>query len=230
MLGLENIAVSQGSFRISADFSVGKGERVAVIGPSGAGKSTLLSAVAGFLTPDKGRITWEGSDLAKTEPGDRPVSILFQDNNLFPHLTAEQNVGLGIRPSLRLSEEEKKAVSDALYHVGIASVLRRYPGELSGGQQSRVALARILLLRQPILLLDEPFAALGPALRAEMLELVKDIASDHELTVLMVTHESRDAERLGGGAVFCDAGVAHSPVDVDKLFAAPPQALRAYLE
>ena len=94
MLTLEGVELAQGAFRLSADFAVKAGSQVAIIGPSGAGKSTLLAAVAGFLTPVAGRIYWQDTELSGLEPGQRPLSILFQDNNLFPHLTAEQNVGL----------------------------------------------------------------------------------------------------------------------------------------
>ncbi len=229
MLTLDKVLIAQGDFRLRADFEVVRGDLVAVIGPSGAGKSTLLSAIAGFVQPLEGGIAWDGVELTRNPPGERPVSILFQDNNLFPHLTAEQNVGLGIRPTLRLSNDEKRAVHDVLHRVGMTSVLGRYPRELSGGQQSRVALARALIQRNPVLLLDEPFAALGPAMRAEMLELLKEIAAEHELTVMMVTHEPKDAERLSGSAVFVDAGIARAPVAVAELFADPPEALRAYL-
>jgi thiamine transport system ATP-binding protein len=174
VLQLDRLTLEQGTFRLTADWSAEAGARIAVMGPSGAGKSTLLSAIAGFLTPVQGTVRWQGQDLGPIPPGQRPVTILFQDQNLFPHLTVAQNLGLGLRPDLRLSLDERARVDQALERTGLAGLGPRRPAQLSGGQASRAALARALLRARPILLLDEPFAALGPALRAEMLALVKD--------------------------------------------------------
>jgi len=229
MLTLERLQVQQGTFRLAADFTVEPGAQVALIGPSGAGKSTLLAAIAGFLAPVAGRILWDGHDITGTAPGKRPLSILFQDNNLFPHLTAEQNVGLGLRPSLRLTGDERAQVEDSLARVGLQGMGARKPGALSGGQRSRVALARALLRARPCMLLDEPFSALGPGMKAEMLELVTELARDSGATVLMVTHDPQDATRLGGQTVLVAEGVAQPPRDTAALFADPPEALRDYL-
>jgi thiamine transport system ATP-binding protein len=229
MLRLEGIQISQDDFRLSADWTLPLGTRVAVIGPSGAGKSTLLSVIAGFLTPTAGRVTWEGRDLKEVSPGERPLSILFQDQNLFPHLSLEQNLGLGLRPNLRLSKDERRAVSQALDRVGLGGMEARRPAQLSGGQIGRAALARSLLRARPLLLLDEPFAALGPALKAEMLTLVTELASASGATVLMVTHEPRDALAFADQTILVADGIAASPVPTQALFADPPAALRAYL-
>ncbi|MDZ4393106.1 ATP-binding cassette domain-containing protein, partial [Cypionkella sp.] len=172
MLTLETLVLQQDDFRLTADWQVAAGERVALIGPSGAGKSTLLMALAGFFAPAQGRVLWQGRDLAEIAPGDRPLTILFQDQNLFPHLTLAQNLGLGLSPTLRLSSAQTAQIDTALTRVGLAGMGARKPGQLSGGQQGRAALARALLRARPVLLLDEPFAALGPALKAEMLGLL----------------------------------------------------------
>jgi thiamine transport system ATP-binding protein len=229
MLTLEGIEIAQGGFRLSAGFTVEAGARVAVIGPSGAGKSTLLSTIAGFQQPVAGRVLWDRRDITRAAPGDRPLSVIFQDNNLFPHLTAFQNVGLGIRPSLKLSPTERDRVDEALRRVGLDGLGVRRPGALSGGQQSRVALARMLLRDRPLALLDEPFAALGPALRAEMLDLVAELCAETGLTLMIVTHEPRDAERIADRTVLVADGKAAAPVDTARLFSDPPAALRAYL-
>jgi thiamine transport system ATP-binding protein len=155
--------------------------------------------------------------------------MLFQDNNLFPHLTVAQNVALGIKPSLRINAEERQRIEKALADVGLEGYAERKPGALSGGQQSRAALARVLVQARPVILLDEPFAALGPALRAEMLGLVREVAARLGATLLMVTHDVGDARRLGGQAVFVEGGVAAAPVPVEDLLADPPPALSAYL-
>lgn len=216
-------------FTLSADLTVPEGARVAVIGPSGAGKSTLLAAIAGFQPVAAGRVLWKGGDLGPLAPGKRPLSILFQDNNLFPHLTAAENVGLALRPGLRLGEQEQARVAGALARVGLEGLGDRRPAALSGGQQSRVALARALLRARPILLLDEPFAALGPALRAEMLDLVAEITAETGSTLLIVTHDPRDAERIADLTVLVAEGRAEAPVPTAALFADPPKALAEYL-
>jgi thiamine transport system ATP-binding protein len=157
------------------------------------------------------------------------VTILFQDQNLFPHLTIAQNLGLGLRPDLRLSRAERDRVDQALERTGLTGLGPRRPAQLSGGQASRAALARALLRARPILMLDEPFAALGPALRAEMLTLVGDVADVTGALVLMVTHDPGDARALGGLTSFVADGVAMPPVDTAALLDHPPAALRDYL-
>ena len=229
MLRLEGVAVRLGEFRLTADLAVPKGALCAVIGPSGSGKSTLLNTIAGFLAPEAGRITWEGADLADLPPGERPVSVIFQDQNLFPHLTVAQNVGLGLRPTLKLSPEERARVEAALGRVGLAGLGARRPAALSGGQQSRVALARMLLMARPVVLLDEPFSALGPALKAEMLDLVAELARETGATCLIITHEPADARRIASHVILVDEGLAAPPVETAELFANPPEALRRYL-
>lgn len=229
MLEFRNVGVSLGDFRLTADLSINKGVRVAVIGPSGSGKSTLLSLVSGFLAPDHGQVVWEGRDLAPLPPGQRPVSVLFQDQNLFPHLTVTQNVGLGLRPDLRLTADQQTQVAQALDRVGLSGKGDRRPAQLSGGQQSRVALARVLLRARPILLLDEPFGALGPALKAEMLQLLGQIAGETGATVLMVTHDPDDARAFAPQTIVVDAGRAAPPVPTGPLLDNPPAGLRAYL-
>jgi thiamine transport system ATP-binding protein len=229
MLALESLVIRQDDFRLEADLTVPAGAICAVVGPSGAGKSTLLNVIAGFFPASEGRVLWNGSPLDGLDPGDRPVSMVFQDNNLFPHLTAVQNAALGLRPSLRLDATEIRTVEDALVRVGLDGLGRRRPGELSGGQQSRVALARVLVRRRPLVLLDEPFAALGPALRIEMLDLVREVAADTGATVLMVSHDPGDARRIADVTIYLGEGRARAPEPTEALFAHPPPALAAYL-
>ncbi|OAN79046.1 thiamine ABC transporter ATP-binding protein [Jannaschia sp. EhC01] len=206
MLRLEDIRVTQGSFTLAADLTIPKGARVALIGASGSGKSTLLSTLSGFLWPDAGRITMAGVDVTKAPVADRPTSILFQDGNLFPHLNVSDNIALGIAPNLRLTPEDRARVVEALAKVELDEMGDRMPSELSGGQQSRVALARMLLRDKPIALLDEPFSALDPGLRREMLALVRTLCEETGQTLIMATHDLRDAEKLCDRVVLLDAG------------------------
>jgi len=208
VLELKDVKIQQGTFALSATMKMEQGAKYAIIGPSGAGKSTLLAAIAGFL-PIAGDVLIRGTDVTRLPTAKRPLSIIFQDNNLFPHMTAAQNVGLGVRPNLRLSDEQKQDVEQALDRVGLKGLHSRKPSELSGGQQSRVALARILVQRNPLILLDEPFAALGPALRDEMLDLVAQLVDEIGATLLMVTHNPQDAVRIASGVIVVANGQAH---------------------
>ncbi|KLN60981.1 thiamine ABC transporter ATP-binding protein [Kiloniella spongiae] len=178
------------------DLRVEPNELVAILGPSGIGKSTLLSLIAGFENSISGAIKFEGKELNNLSPSERPITSLFQEHNLFAHLSAEENIGLGIHPGLRLTSQDKAQITQALNDVGLTGLEKRLPAELSGGQRQRVALARCLVRRRPILLLDEPFSALDQDLRKEMLKLVKDLHQNHGLLTLMVTHLKEDADAI----------------------------------
>ncbi|MGE0006427.1 MAG: thiamine ABC transporter ATP-binding protein [Parvibaculaceae bacterium] len=193
MIRLSAVHYFSEGFAADFDFEIGKGEFVAVIGPSGSGKSTLLSLIAGFEPARSGRILLDGKDMTTAPPSERPVTMVFQDHNTFAHLDLWTNVALGISPSLRLAAAKKRAVDNALARTGLAALARRRPGEVSGGERQRVAIARALLRDEPILLLDEPFAALGPALRREMLDLVKELQKEKAYTVMLVSHHPDDA-------------------------------------
>ena len=229
MLTCEGLVFQQGAFTLTADIVVPAGKATALIGPSGAGKSTLLAGIAGFLLLTSGRLYWEDVDLSQLAPGVRLVSMLFQDNNLFPHLTAAQNIGLGLRPDLRLSPDELAPIEDALIAVGLQGVSDRKPNALSGGQQSRVALARVLVADRPIVLLDEPFAALGPALKDEMLDLVQSKLVAAGKTVIMVTHDPADARRIADLAALVANGRVAVPIATAELLDQPPPVLKDYL-
>ena len=229
MILIEDLRVEQGDFELHAAFEVPRGRRVAVAGPSGAGKSTLLGALGGYVPLVSGRIVVDSVDVSNAAPDARGIAMLFQDGNLFPHLTLAQNVGLGVRPSLRLTAHEARRVDHALDRVGLVTLAGRKPGALSGGQQSRAALARVLLQRAPVLLLDEPFAALGPALRAEMLALTAEVASENDVTLMMVTHAPTEVAEMVDDLIFVDAGAVTAPASVGETLANPPAALRAYL-
>jgi thiamine transport system ATP-binding protein len=229
MLTLDHIMLGQGDFRLTANLTLATGSRTAVMGPSGGGKSTLLAAIAGFLAPLSGRFLWNGKDITSVPPGDRPVSILFQDNNLFPHHTVAQNAGLALSPRLRHGPADRARIEEALARVGLAGLGPRKPAQLSGGQQGRVALARILLSDRPLVLMDEPFASLGPGLRAGMLDLARDMLGASGHTLVLVTHDPADALRLGGELALVAGGQVFPPEPAEKLLTAPTGPLRDYL-
>lgn len=187
-------------------FSVAAGEKIAILGPSGAGKSTLLSLIAGFQFTESGTILLNSEDHTRTPPASRPVSMLFQENNLFAHLTAEQNIALGFHPGMKLNAEQKVQLEQIAEQVSLTPLLKRLPSQLSGGQRQRVALARCLVRSQPVLLLDEPFSALDPALRNEMLALLETICDSRQLTLMMVSHNTDDAARIAPRAMVVDNG------------------------
>ena len=191
-----NITFNYEQMPMQFTLSVQKGERVAIIGESGAGKSTLLNLIAGFDLPTSGEIWLNNCNHTQTEVASRPVSMLFQDNNLFPHLTVEQNIGLALVPSLKLNTEQKAQVAEIADKMGIAEFLARRADQLSGGQKQRVALARTLLRDKPILLLDEPFSALDPKRREELQQLVAKLCQERNLTLLMVTHQIKESRAL----------------------------------
>lgn len=196
------------------DLTVAAGEMVAVIGPSGAGKSTLLNLIAGFEAGLSGTIYLVGTDQTHTAPAHRPVTTLFQEMNLFPHLSVARNVGLGIDPRLRLSRDDRARVSTALARVGLDGKQDRLPGQLSGGERQRAALARSLVRDRPILLLDEPFAALDPPLRRQMVALVERLRGEQGLTVLLVTHQLDELSGTDPRTLFVDDGriIADQPL------------------
>jgi thiamine transport system ATP-binding protein len=218
------------AMRMRFDLAVGAGEFLALIGPSGAGKSTLLSLIAGFDRPESGRILIDGTDITRRRPAERPVTLLFQDHNLFAHLPIADNVGLGIDPGLRLDRAGREQVETALAEVGLAGMGARRPGQLSGGERQRAALALALVRNRPILMLDEPFAALGPALRREMLDLVGRIRRARGLTVLLVSHQPADARYAADRTAFVEAGAIRHLAPTAEFFAMPqPPAVAAYL-
>lgn len=175
------------------DLSVAAGEVLSLIGPSGSGKSTLLNLIAGFLKPDSGQIHVDGEAIEHLPIAQRPVTIVFQQHNLFPHLDLYTNVALGVDPSLKLSTEQAQLIEDALDSLALSGLEKRKPGELSGGQRQRIALARALVRERKVLLLDEAFAALGPAQRKELIVLVKALVERKKMAALLVSHQPRDA-------------------------------------
>jgi thiamine transport system ATP-binding protein len=209
MLKLNDVTWLYEHLPMRFSLTVEQGEHIAVLGPSGAGKSTLLNLIAGFITPASGTIFIENQPHTHTPPAKRPVSMLFQENNLFSHLTVRQNIGLGMHPGLKLNAAQQQKLDVIASQMGIESLLERLPGELSGGQRQRAALARCLVREQPVLLLDEPFSALDPALRQEMLQLVGDVCRRQQLTLLMVSHSVEDAARIASRSlVIADGRIA----------------------
>lgn len=190
MFALRSITFAHPGQTDAYEFSLSltPGEILGISGMSGAGKSTLLDLIAGFLTPLSGSMVLDAVSLLDRPPECRPVAILFQDDNLFDHLSVAKNLDLA-RPKGRLAEAERV---DSLKAVGLAGLDRRRAAQLSGGQKQRVALARCLLLDRPILLLDEPFSALDAETASDMRDLVRELVSRHGWHTLLVSHQDED--------------------------------------
>jgi len=229
-LALRGVRLDLGTFSACFDLTVEVGTLAAVVGPSGSGKSTLLNLVAGFETPSSGTILIGGRDVTALDPAGRPVSMVFQENNLFAHLDASTNVALGLDAGLKLDADGWRMVEEALAQVGLSGFGKRLPGELSGGERQRVALARCLVRRRPVLLLDEPFAALGPGLKADMLALIRTLQQDTGMTALMVTHQPEDAVAVADSVAFVRGGQIAATGPAAGFFERPDiEGLSAYL-
>jgi len=211
-----NFSLKESYLTISTNISLEPDKIYAVVGPSGAGKSTFLNLISGFASISSGSIIWNGQEISNLPPAKRSVSILFQDNNLFPHLSVWRNLALAVTHWPKISRDNEEKLKAVMSEVGILGLENRKPSQLSGGQQSRVALARVLLQKNKILLLDEPFSALGPSLKDQMLELIKKIAKNKKLLVLMVTHEPADAKKVASQTLVVKDKKVHPPLSTEK--------------
>ncbi|WP_274650229.1 ABC transporter ATP-binding protein [Paenibacillus humicola] len=194
----------EGVEAISLDVS--KGELVTLLGPSGCGKTTVLRTIGGFLAPDGGDILIEGRSVAHLPPERRPTSMVFQGYNLWPHMSVYDNLAFGLKIRKTAGAEIRRAVGEALELVRLPGTEKKFPAELSGGQQQRIALARSLLLRPSVLLLDEPFSALDAKLRHDMREELRDIQAQTGLTMVFVTHDQEEALSLSDRIVVMNHG------------------------
>ncbi|POO54656.1 thiamine ABC transporter ATP-binding protein [Agrobacterium rosae] len=219
-VSLDNVTLKLGQQDFALNCMFEPGKVTAVVGPSGSGKSTLLNLVAGFETPDAGRVLIDGRDVSGLDPSERPISLIFQDNNLFSHLDIFTNIGLGVSPSLKLTAKDKTAISHALARVGLGGFEKRLPSTLSGGERQRAALARALVRQREVMLLDEPFAALDPGLRSGMSALLKELHDDIKNTVLLVTHHPDDIRRLAHDVIFLSNGHVVYKGKVEDFFTA----------
>jgi len=201
----------------NVSLDIRKGEIFALLGGSGSGKSTLLRLLAGFEKPDEGRIILDGQDITHLPPYERPTNMMFQSYALFPHMTVEQNIAMGLKQDRMPRAEIRQRVEEMLRLVKMEQYARRRPAQLSGGQQQRVALARSLAKRPKLLLLDEPMGALDKKLRTEMQLEVVSILEKVGVTCLLVTHDQEEAMTMAHRIAIMSAGwIAQigSPVDI----------------
>ncbi len=227
---LDNVRFSYGATDMLFNLHLKAGETGVIVGPSGSGKSTLLNLVAGFEAPLSGHILIGDEEISTEAPAGRPVTMVFQENNLFAHLDVRANVSLGRSPSLKLSEADHLAVQNAIDRVELTGKENRKPEALSGGERQRVAIARALVRDKPVLLLDEAFASLGPALRQQMLDLIRELQQETGITILMVTHTPEDALRFDSTLFFLKDGQIREQGDAAMMLSpSGPQPVRDYM-
>jgi putative spermidine/putrescine transport system ATP-binding protein len=207
-LRIQTLTKKYGDHLAVSDFNleVKKGEFVSLLGPSGCGKTTTLQMIAGFVDASAGRIELEGKDITRVKPNARGLGIVFQTYALFPHMTVRQNVAFGLEMRKCPQTERRDRTMQALALVRLDQHVDRYPRELSGGQRQRVALARALVIRPPVLLLDEPLSNLDAKLREEMQFELRDIQRKVGTTTIMVTHDQAEAMSISDRVVVMEAG------------------------
>ncbi len=223
LLRIEGVAKKFGNFRAvdHVSLDIRSGEFLALLGPSGCGKTTLLRMLAGFETPDEGRILLDGRDIAHVLPHERPVNMMFQNYALFPHLSVRDNIAFGLKRTRMARADIDARVAEMVALVKLEGLEKRKPDQLSGGQKQRVALARSLARRPQVLLLDEPLAALDKKLREstqhELMELQRRLGT----TFIIVTHDQEEAMTMAGRIGVMDAGRLDQVASPRDLYEAP---------
>jgi polar amino acid transport system ATP-binding protein len=227
LVSIQNVRKSFGALEVlkGVSIEVGRGDVVAIIGKSGSGKSTLLRCINGLETYDEGDITVDGINVGQSRDNlrdlRRNVGMVFQQFNLFPHLTAAENVMLAPKVVNRENAHATQALAkEMLAKVGLSEKADSYPSQLSGGQQQRVAIARALAMRPNVMLCDEITSALDPELVSEVLRVIEQLARDG-MTLILVTHEMRFARDVGTKLVFMHQGKVHEEGPPKQLFASP---------
>ncbi|MBU1332827.1 MAG: ABC transporter ATP-binding protein [Gammaproteobacteria bacterium] len=228
-LSIRGLHKHYGATPIFSDINceIAQGEFVTLLGPSGCGKSTLLRCIAGLTEVNGGQILLEGEDLVPLAPQKRGIGMVFQSYALFPNMTVKQNVAFGLRMQKVAAADSTRRVSEALDMVELGSFADRYPHQLSGGQCQRVALARSLVTRPRLLLLDEPLSALDARIRKHLREQIRSIQQELGLTTIFVTHDQEEALVMSDRIVLMNAGRIVQSGDAETLYTAPVDAFAA---
>ena len=203
------------------DIALGEGEFLSLLGPSGCGKTTALRLVAGFDKPDQGRIIVDGKDVTSIAPNKRDMGMVFQAYSLFPNMTARQNVEFGLKIRGRNKADRRQRVEELLELVGLGHAGERFPHQLSGGMQQRVALARGLAIEPRVLLLDEPLSALDAKVRVQLREEIRRIQLELGITTLYVTHDQEEALAISDHVAVMYGGVIEQMGTPAEMYTSP---------
>jgi len=226
---LDNVTKRFGSVVAVDNLSleVGRGEFFTLLGPSGCGKTTVLRIVAGFYTPDEGRVFFDDKDVTTLPPFKRNTGMVFQTYALWPHMSVFDNVAYGLRVRKVPRSEIRKRVLDVLRLVGLEEFEKRFPSQLSGGQQQRVALARALVIEPDILLLDEPLSNLDAKLRIQTRTEIKKLQKKLKITTVYVTHDQEEALCISDRVAVMNRGVVHQIGAPTKVYERPADSFVA---
>jgi len=228
LLTLSGMTLSLGQFRLGPlDLSMQRGDYLVLLGPSGCGKTSLLKALAGLYPCKTGELFFEDCDAVKLSPQHRRVGYVSQGSDLFPHLSVARNIGFGLRYLGMTRSQRNSRIAEMAAHLQISALLDRYPESLSGGETRRVALARCLVLKPRLLLLDEPLSMLDHNARQRMLELLTSIHNQLGTATIHVTHDREEAWALNGRCAVMDSGQLLASGSVDELFRRPRNRLVA---
>ncbi|OPL07583.1 MAG: hypothetical protein AVO33_04605 [delta proteobacterium ML8_F1] len=218
MIEIRNLSISLGDFSLKdISFEVKEGEFYILFGPTGAGKSVVMETIAGMLVPDKGRIVIGGREVTRLKPEKRDIAICYQDYALFPHLTVEENIRYGVKYKDPGPEFFPRLVA----LLGIGPLLKRYPENLSGGEKQRVSLARALMVRPGVFLLDEPLAALDSHIKDRLMRDIKQLHKEFHMTTIMITHSFQEAFFLGDRGSVIHEGRIQQTGTMEEIFLYP---------
>ncbi|WP_315709409.1 ABC transporter ATP-binding protein [Brenneria uluponensis] len=228
-LDVKNLNKHYGQVQVfhEINFSADEGEFVTLLGPSGCGKSTLLRCLAGLTPVDSGQILLQGQDIVPLTPQRRGIGMVFQNYALFPNMTVAGNVAFGLKMQKLAAEEIRERVAEVLALVELSDYATRYPHQLSGGQSQRVALARSLVTRPRLLLLDEPLSALDARIRRHLREQIRRIQQELNLTAIFVTHDQEEALTMSDRIVLINKGEIVQHGNAETLYTQPANLFAA---
>lgn len=198
MIEFDEVSLSLGDFALhQVSLSIHDGDYYIIMGPSGAGKTIILETIAGLHTPHSGHVYLNGQDMRNIPPEIRNIGLVYQDYSLFPHMKVEKNIAFGMKMRKIPQREIDRRVRSLMKRFGVAHLAKRSPLTLSGGEQQRVAIARALAIEPSVLLLDEPLSALDPIMKDHFIEVLRAVHTEHDLTVVQVSHSTEEARILG---------------------------------